>query len=324
MAALRSIFPEIDFELEEIPYELVQSLEVSEDNFREALRDVDPSAMREVFVEVPDVGWDDVGGLDQVQQVLSETVEWPLKYAELFERAKTRPARGILLHGAPGTGKTLVAKAVANESGINFIPVKGPELMSKWVGESERGVREVFRKARQAAPCIVFFDEIDALAPVRGMEGGAVADRVISQFLTEMDGIEDLKDVVVLGATNRLDMLDPALLREGRFDQVIELPLPDDAAKLEIFKVHTRGKPLADDVNLEEIAADCGQVSGAEIASVCHRAALNAIRRFIRSCEEESEELPLSEFLVTKAEFEAGIEHLREHAISQMEKEFTA
>ncbi len=305
MAALRQIFPDIDFQLEEIPYDMLQALEVTMDNFREALCDVEPSVMREVFVEVPNVRWEDVGGLDDVKQTLRETVEWPLKHRELFEHAKTRPPKGILLHGAPGTGKTLIAKALATESGLNFIAVKGPELMSKWVGESERGVREVFHKARQAAPCIVFFDEIDAMAPVRGRDRSAAADRVISQFLTEMDGIEELKDVVILAATNRLDMLDPALLREGRFDAVIELPFPDEDAKLEIFKVHMRGKPVAEDVDLNRVAQACGRATGARIAAICRCAALNAIRRFIRCGQKKK--APLSQFAITAADLDAAV-----------------
>ena len=287
MAALRKIFPDIDFELEEIPYEMLQALHVTMDNFREALREVEPSVMREVFVEVPNVHWEDVGGLDQIKQTLRETVEWPLKNRDLFEQAKARATKGVLLHGPPGTGKTLMAKALATESGLNFIAIKGPELLCKWVGESERGVREVFHKARQAAPSIMFFDEIDAIAPVRGADHGGASDRVISQFLTELDGIEELKDVVVLAATNRLDMVDAALLREGRFDLVIELPLPDDVAKLEIFKVHTRGKPLAADVDLEWAVGECGRASGARIEAICRQAALGAIRRFIRRGEKK-------------------------------------
>jgi len=305
MAALRKIFPDIDFELKEIPYETLQALEVTMDNFREALREVEPSVMREVFVEIPNVGWEDVGGLEDVKQTLRETVEWPLKYRDLFERAKTRPAKGILLHGAPGTGKTLVAKALARESDLNFISIKGPEILSKWVGESERGVREVFHKAKQAAPCILFFDEIDSLAPRRGGDRGAVADRVISQFLSEMDGIEELKDVVILAATNRMDMLDSALLREGRFDVILEMPFPDEDAKLEILKVHMRGKPVAADVDLNRVAKACGRASGARLAAICRCAALNAIRRFIRLMEKKK--VSPSKLSITKADVDAAL-----------------
>ena len=320
MAALRKIFPDIDFQLEEIPYDMLEALEVTMDNFREALRDVEPSVMREVFVEVPNVHWEDVGGLEEVKQTLRETVEWPLEHRDLFEHAKSRPAKGILLHGAPGTGKTLVAKALATESGINFIAVKGPELLSKWVGESERGVREVFHKAKQAAPCIVFFDELDALAPVRGADRGGAVDRVISQFLTEMDGIEELKDVVILAATNRFDMLDPALLREGRFDLLIELPFPDEAGKLEIIKVHMRGKPVAADVDLERAAHACGHATGARIAAICRCAALNAIRRFIRRSRKK--EVLLSQFAITMADLEAAMREVCGVEAGRTGKEF--
>ncbi|KPJ62484.1 MAG: AAA family ATPase [Planctomycetes bacterium DG_23] len=284
MACLRTIFPSIDFALEDIPYEQLLELEVSMDHFMEALRLVEPSAIREVFVEVPNVGWDDIGGLDDVRRELVETVIWPLKHSELFEEAKTKPAKGILLSGPPGTGKTLLAKALAHESEVNFISVKGPELLSKWVGESEKGVREVFKKAKQAAPCILFFDEIDSLAPVRGGGGDSgVTQRIVSQFLTELDGIEELKGVLVLAATNRIDMVDPALLRPGRFDSVIELPLPDEEARLEIFEIHTRGKPLAKDVDLVQMARDGAAQTGAHIAVICHKASLLAIRDFLES-----------------------------------------
>ena len=220
MSALRKILPEIDFELADIPYETLMELQVTMDNFLEAMKEVEPSAIREFFVEVPDVKWEDVGGLDDIKEELKEAIEWPLKHSEIFKKANTNPPKGILLYGAPGTGKTLLAKAVANESGVNFISVKGPSLMSKYVGESERGIREVFKKAKQASPTILFFDEIDSLVPKRGSGGSdsQVTERVISQFLTEMDGIEELKGVVVLAATNRLDLIDPAILRSGRFD----------------------------------------------------------------------------------------------------------
>lgn len=282
MACLRTIFPDIDFALEEIPYEQLLELEVTMGHFLEALKMVEPSAIREVFVEVPDVSWDDVGGLGDVKQELIETVEWPLKYTELFELSNTKPAKGILLCGPPGTGKTLVAKALAHESEVNFISVKGPELLSKWVGASEKGVREVFRKARQAAPCIVFFDEIDSLTPVRGAgrDSGAT-ERVVSQFLTELDGIEELKGVLVLAATNRKDLIDPALLRAGRFDLVLELPAPDEEARLAIFQIHTSGKPLAKDVDLAQMARGGSNLTGADIEGICRKASLLAIREFL-------------------------------------------
>lgn len=283
MITLRKIFPTIDFHLEEIPYETIRRLEVTMDDFLDALKDVEPSAMREVFVEVPDVRWTDVGGMEDIKQALREAVEWPLKDPGLFKYAGTRPPKGILLCGPPGTGKTLMAKALATESEVNFISIKGPELLSKWVGESERGVREIFHKARQASPCIVFFDEIDSLVPRRGAGGSHVTERVISQFLTEMDGIEELKGVVVLAATNRIDLLDPALLRHGRFDLIFELPLPDKGARMEIFKVHTNGKPLSTDVDIEELAGLTEGFAGSEIEAVCREASLTAVREFMGS-----------------------------------------
>jgi len=283
MITLRRIMPDIDFASSYIPYERLLEVEVTMDDFLAALAEVEPSAIREVFTEVPDVRWEDIGGLEDVKQLLVEAVEWPLKYGRLFDQAKTAPPKGILLHGPPGTGKTLVAKAVAHESGVNFISVKGPELISKWVGESERGVREVFRKAKQASPCIVFFDELDSLAPRRDAVGGDshVTERVVSQFLTEMDGIEELKGVVVLAATNRLDLIDPAFLRPGRFDALVELPVPDREARLAIFRVHTRDKPLAPDVDLAELADRTEGLVGADIESICRQAAMLAIREFL-------------------------------------------
>lgn len=284
MACLRTIFPNIDFALEDIPYEQILDLEIRMDHFLEALKEIDPSAIREVFVEVPDVGWDDVGGLDEIKRELIETVQWPLQHAELFKIAATRPAKGILLTGPPGTGKTLLAKALARESQVNFISVKGPELLSHWVGASEKGVREVFRKARQASPCILFFDELDSLVPVRGGAGDSgVTQRVVSQFLTELDGIEDLKGVVVLGATNRRDILDPAILRPGRFDLLLELPWPDATSRLAILHIHMRGKPLARGVSLQALAQATEGCSGADLAAICNKAALMAIREFLET-----------------------------------------
>jgi len=247
------------------------------------LSEVEPSAIREVFTEVPDVGWADVGGLEEVKNLLVEAVEWPLHHSELFERAGARPPRGILLYGPPGTGKTLLAKALAHESEANFIAVKGPQLLSMWVGQSERGVREVFRKARQAAPCIIFFDEIDALVPRRGLGGGnQVTERVVSQFLSELDGIEELRGVLALAATNRIDRVDPALLRPGRFDFLVELPLPNQKDRLAILKVHTRSMPLADDVDLNALASATEGFVGADLEGLCRRASLLAIREFLR------------------------------------------
>jgi len=284
MVTLRKIFPSIDFQLEEIPYDTLMQLQVTMDDFMEGFKEVEPSAIREVFTEIPDVKWGDVGGLNDVKKVLKETIEWPLKYSELFEHAKTSPSRGILLYGPPGTGKTLLAKAVASESEVNFISVKGPELLSKWVGESEKGVREVFKKAKQASPCIIFFDEIDSVVPMRGSDSAShVVDRVISQFLTELDGIEELKGIVVLAASNRMDIIDPALLRAGRFDFLLELPVPDEETRVEILKVHTRGKPLTSDVDLKALAAGMEGLVGADIESICRKASLVAIREFIEN-----------------------------------------
>jgi transitional endoplasmic reticulum ATPase len=288
MSCLRRILPEVDYSKRTIPDEVLEKLQVRWDDFAQALREVEPTAIREVFVEVPDVRWADIGGLEPTKAQLREAVEWPLKYAELFEKAKVRPAKGILLTGPPGCGKTLLAKAIATESGVNFISVKGAALLSKYVGESERAVREVFHKARQAAPCITFFDEIDALVPTRGSSGGDahVGERVISQFLTEMDGIEDLKDVLVLGATNRADMLDPAILRPGRFDAIIDIPMPAQSDRAAIFAIHLRGKPLAPGLDIEALAVRSAGLSGASIALVCARAGLAAIRRAIAQAGE--------------------------------------
>jgi transitional endoplasmic reticulum ATPase len=283
MICLRRIMPDIDFAQATIPYEHLAKLEVRMEDFLDALREVEPSATREVFVEVPDVRWEDVGGLSEIKQRLVEAVEWPLQYADLFTSAGIRPPKGILLTGPPGCGKTLLAKAIANESRVNFISVKGPALLSKYVGESERGMRDMFRKAKQAAPCIIFFDEIDALVPARNAGGSDahVAERVLSQFLTELDGVEELKGVLVLGATNRPDMLDPAVLRPGRFDEIIDIALPDLESRRLIFEVHLRNKPLAPGISAGSLAAATDGFSGADIQGVCTKAALHAVRRAV-------------------------------------------
>lgn len=297
MSALRRLIPEIDFAQAQIPYEKLMALEVTGNDFASALNEVEPSAIREVFTEIPDVGWDDIGGLEEVKQLLAEAVEWPLRYSQIFTQAGVRSPKGILLYGPPGTGKTLLAKALARESEANFISVKGPQLLSRWVGESERGVREIFHKARQAAPCIIFFDEIDAIAPTRGSGGSEVTERMVSQLLTELDGIEALNGVVVLAATNRIDRIDPALQRAGRFDFLVEMPVPDTAARLAILKVQTRKMPLADDVDLEQIAAETSEFVGADIEGLCHRTALLAIREYIEQHQEvTSAEAELKEF----------------------------
>jgi transitional endoplasmic reticulum ATPase len=288
MSCLRAVMPDIDFSKRSIPYDRINRLEVHMEHFMTALNEVEPSAIREVFVEVPDVRWEDVGGLGGVKARLQESVEWPLKHADLFRQAGTRPPKGILLAGAPGCGKTLLAKAIASESRVNFISVKGPELLSKYIGESERGVREVFRKAKQASPCIIFFDEIDALVPARGgNDSNAVAERVLSQFLAEFDGVEELKGVLVLGATNRLDILDPAIVRPGRFDEIVEIPLPDLADRAAIFGVHLRGKPIVEGINPIDWAERTEGFSGARISAVCHRAALRAVRRAVQENNSE-------------------------------------
>ena len=305
MVVLREIMPEVDFQLEEIPYETLLELEITMDHFMEAMKEVEPSAIREVFVEVPDVWWEDVGGLEEVKEQLMEAIQWPLKFPELFEKANTRPPKGILLHGPPGTGKTLIAKAVANESGVNFISVKGPALMSKFLGESERAIRDIFKKAKQASPTILFFDEIDAVVPIRGLGGGdstRTTERVISQFLTEMDGVEELKGVVVLAATNRLDMVDTAVLRAGRFDVILELPLPNKEAREKILKIHTRGKPLTKDVSLRKLAEETKGHSGAHLEAVVRQAASLAIREFLSNEGDKAQE-HVEKFKITMAHF---------------------
>jgi transitional endoplasmic reticulum ATPase len=313
MIALRRLLPQVDFSQRHIPYELLAQLEVTMDDFQNALHEVEPSAIREVFVETPDVRWEDVGGLEDVKQRLREAVEWPMKYADLFRSFRLSPTKGLLLSGPPGCGKTLIAKALAAETEVNFIAVKGPELMSMYVGESERGVREVFHKARQAAPCIIFFDEIDALASTRassGQQDSGVGARVLSQLLTELDGIEELKGVLVLAATNRRDLLDPALLRPGRFDLLIELPLPNRAAREKIFQVHMRDRPVAPQVTAAWLAEQTDGMSGAEIEGVCHRTMMAALADRI----EASPELPDAAGLELRQEdFQEAIRELAPH-----------
>ncbi len=312
MRALRRIIPEIDFELDSIPAETLEKIKVTYQDFQEAFMDIEPSAMREVLVEVPNVSWQDVGGLEEAKQELKEAVEWPLKYPEVFEHMKAKPPKGILLYGPPGTGKTLLAKAVANESEANFISVKGPEFLSKWVGESEKAVRETFRKARQAAPCIVFMDEIDAIAPARGRGFDShVTERVVSQLLTEMDGLEELRGVVVIGATNRPDILDPALLRPGRFDRLVYVPPPDKKARVEIFKIHTKGKPLAEDVDFEKLAEKTEDYTGADIAAVCNEAVMLAIREYVQKHPEVDKEAMKKELKLEMRHFEEAIKKIR-------------
>ncbi len=282
MNALRRFLPQIDLEREVIPADVLEKIKVTREDFANALKNVQPSALREVILEIPNVKWDEIGGLEAIKQELREAVEWPLKYPDVFKRLGIRPPRGILLYGPPGTGKTLLAKAVATESQANFISVKGPELLSKWVGESEKAVREIFRKARETAPCIIFFDELDSIAARRGAHADAgVTDRIVNQLLTEIDGMQTLKGVVVMGATNRPDMLDPALLRPGRFDRVLYVPPPDKAARIAIFKIHTREMPLDDDVDLEALGSITEGYTGADIEAVVREAAMLAARENI-------------------------------------------
>ena len=292
MRSLRRVLPEINMEQSKIPLEVLNKIKITNEDFQNALKDVQPSAMREVQIQRPNVRWDDIGGLIEVKEELAEAIEWPLKHADLFNQADVKPPKGLMLYGPPGTGKTMIAKAVATTSEANFISVKGPELLSKWVGESEKGVREIFRKARQAAPCIVFFDELDAVAPKRGRsEGDAhVTERVISQMLTEMDGLEDLKGVVVIGATNRPDIIDEALLRPGRFDRILEVPFPDKKAREDILKIHTRRKPLDNTIDMFKLVELTNGFTGADIAATVNAAAMSAIKEHVAETNSNQQE----------------------------------
>ncbi|MGQ9583367.1 MAG: CDC48 family AAA ATPase [Thermoplasmatota archaeon] len=321
MRSLRRVMPDIDLQMVEIPAEVLNKLSVEWNDFLDAFREMSPSTLREVLVESPNVKWTDIGGLEDVKQELIESVEWPLKYGPLFSHMDARPPRGILLHGPPGTGKTLLARAVATESEANFISIKGPEFLSKWVGESERAVRETFRKARQAAPCVVFLDELDAIAPTRGAGFGDshVTERVISQLLTELDGLVELTGVTVIAATNRPDIVDAALLRPGRFDRHIFIPPPDREARRKILEVHTRSKPLAKDVSLEELAKKTEGFTGADIASLVNEAVMLSIREHIRSSGKLDRD-SISRAVVTRAHFEAAMKKARPMKSSEMER----
>ncbi|MEM4588648.1 MAG: CDC48 family AAA ATPase, partial [Thermoplasmata archaeon] len=299
MHALRRYLPEIDLE-KPIPVEMLQKMVVKREDFKEALKEIEPSILRGVLIEVPNVKWDDIGGLENVKQELIEAVEMPIKQPEKFKKMGIRPPKGILLYGPPGTGKTLLAKAVATESEMNFISIKGPEVLSKWVGESEKAIREVFKKAKQSAPAIVFLDEIDAIAPRRGAyTDSGVTERIVNQLLTSMDGIENMEGVVVIASTNRPDIIDTALLRPGRFDRMIYIPVPDKEARLKILKVHTRNMPLGSDVNLEKLAERMENYVGADIENVCREAGMFAIREnseivLMKHFEEALEKIPPS------------------------------
>ena len=312
MHALRRIRPDLDLESEEIDADVLNSIQVTENDFKEALKGIEPSALREVFVEVPDVTWTDVGGLEDTKERLRETIQWPLEYPEVFEELDMQAAKGVLMYGPPGTGKTLLAKAVANEAESNFISIKGPELLNKFVGESEKGVREVFSKARENAPTIVFFDEIDSIAAERGgnTTDSGVGERVVSQLLTELDGLESLEDVVVVATTNRPDLMDAALLRPGRLDRHVHVPVPDEDARRKILEVHTRDKPLADDVDLDTLARKTEGYVGADIEAVAREASMNASREFIGSVSREEVGESVGNVRVTMAHFEDALDEV--------------
>src|SRR3989304_4880216 len=286
-------------EMVELPMrhpEILQKIIITNDDFRDSLKEVRPSALREVMVQTPNVTWDDVGGLESLKEELREAIEWPIKHKEAFEYVDVQAPKGILLHGPPGTGKTLIAKAVAKMTESNFISIKGPELLSKWVGESEKGVREIFRKARQVAPCIVFLDEVDALIPRRGDSSDShVTQNVVSQILTEIDGLEELHNVLIIGATNRIDIIDPAILRPGRFDRIIEVPLPDSKGRENIFKIHTKKKPLAKDVDLGKLVDRTDGFSGAEIAAIANRAGITALKRYVSGKSHSVKEIEITQ-----------------------------
>jgi len=317
MRCLRRLLPELSLEDEKISPETLDKLVITMNDFEMAIKDVMPSAMREVYLEIPDVKWTDIGGLDDVKLELQEAIEWPLRYPELYKELNHTLTKGILLHGPSGTGKTLLAKAVATESETNFISVKGPELISKWVGESERGIREIFRRARQAAPCIIFFDEIDSIAPTRGgMEGGASGfsgtQPILSQLLTEMDGVQQMQGVMVIAATNRVDIIDTALLRPGRFDKIVYVPNPDKNTRFRILEVHTKGKPIGRDIDLMKIAEMTNGFSGAEVSAVVNTAISLVLHEYLQkypSPEEASKHT--SDAVVSSQYFEEAVRKIK-------------
>ena len=319
MKCLRRLLPELNLEEEKIPPETLDKLIVNSEDFTKALREVTPSGMREVFIENPDVKWDEVGGLAEVKRELMEAVEWPMKYPELYEKLGHKMPRGILLHGPSGTGKTLMAKAVATQSEANFVSVRGPELLSKWVGESERGIREIFKRARQSAPCVIFFDEIDSIAPIRGAGGETVVtERVVSQLLTELDGMENMHGVVVLAATNRADMIDPALLRPGRFDKIIQIPLPDKESRKSILAINCEDIPIADPkspdkIDYEKLAEMTDGLSGADVASIANTAVSLVVHEHLDSAPDAKEVTEkASNAKVTMKHFEEAVKKVRE------------
>ena len=313
MKCLRRLLPELNLEDEKVPPETLEKLVINMNDFDYATREITPSAMREVYVEPPDVKWEDIGGLDTVKRELQEAVEWPLKYPALYRELKHNIPKGILLYGPSGTGKTLLAKAVATESEANFISVKGPELLSKWVGESEKGIREIFRKARQASPCVVFFDEIDSIAPIRGMEGvHASTERMMSQLLTEMDGIQEMQGVVIIAATNRVDMIDTALLRPGRFDKIVLVSNPDRNTREKILEIHIRGKPVSKDIDLGRIADLTDGFSGADMAAVANTAISVVLQEYLAKYSTPEEAARhTSEALVAMKQFEEAIKKIK-------------
>ena len=320
MKCLRRLLHVLNLEEEKIPAETLDKLIVNQEDFTKALREITPSGMREVFVENPDVKWEDVGGLEVVKRELQEAVEWPMKYPGLYDKLGHNMPRGILLHGPSGTGKTLLAKAVATQSEANFVSVRGPELLSKWVGESERGIREIFKRARQSAPCVIFFDEIDSIAPIRGAGGEtAVTERVVSQLLTELDGMQNMHGVVVLAATNRADMIDPALLRPGRFDKIIQIPLPDKESRKNILKITAERIPIIDDVSdpqhvdFNKISEQTDGMSGADTASIANTAVSLVIHEFLDSHPDVKDvEKSSIKAKVTMKHFEEAVKKVRE------------
>jgi len=338
MKCLRRLLPELNLEEEKIPPETLDKLIVNSDDFKKALVEVTPSGMREVFIENPDVSWEEIGGLADVKRELMEAVEWPMKYPGLYDKLGHKMPRGILLHGPSGTGKTLMAKAVATESEANFVSVRGPELLSKWVGESERGIREIFKRARQSAPCVIFFDEIDSIAPIRGAGGEtAVTERVVSQLLTELDGMENMHGVVVLAATNRADMIDPALLRPGRFDKIISIPLPDKDSRKMVIEIHSKDIPVDDSIDFEKLAELTDGLSSADVASISNTAVSLVVHEHLDTAapdknlsDEETKKIvdaiekKAAEAKVTMKHFEEAVRKVREQKDLKMNDKLVA